>query len=175
MKLPTNRVKLLQLVDLILQDLNFSEGYIARVKRDSQAIKLWEKSDQEFILLPHNTFASPGGVKSRTCKIIAEPGIYGYFYLPDEECVYVGSAVDINQRVASGKAVARAIIKTGEPPRNKIYPGVEKMFDKDSTLTNWGIAYMPTFSICIAEEQETKIVLNESTRPRFNDPKMVKG
>ena len=169
MKLPTNSVSLIKLMDRVLSANGFPKQYIAKVKRDKEAYRKWYKSDQQFIEV--DSFATGGGVKAPCGTAVKRPGVYKYTNKITGECVYVGRSDNLNERTTKGKAVFKSINETGAPPSQTIYPGVEKMFDEDSIPENWIVSYMETFSTTIAKEEEDRIIHEES--PRFNDKKMA--
>jgi len=169
MKLPTNDVSLIKLLDRVLTALGFPEQYVAKVKRDKEAYRKWYKSDQKFIVA--DSFATGGGVKALNGKAIKRPGVYRYTHKLTGECVYVGRSDSLYDRTGTGKTVYRIMNETGAIPTQTPYPGVEKMVREDPNPENWIVSHMETFSKTIAIEEEGKIIANE--KPRFNDEKMA--
>lgn len=169
MKLPTNDVSLIKLLDRVLTALGLPEWFIVKLKQEREAFRKWYKSDQKFIVA--DSFATGGGVKALNGKAIKRPGNYYYSHKITKKCVYIGWTNNLYNRTNTAKTVARSLIETGGPPPQTIYPAIEKMIAEDPKLENWIISYMETFSITIAIAEEERMILEE--RPAFNNLAMA--
>ena len=103
-----------------------------------------------------------------TFKNKSKPGLYALVYKPTNEVMYYGVAGKMNQRVRSH---VKGFNDTGFVDSTKESQVGKKMFEHDSDLNSWGVAFFETGSRSLALRLEEHYYWNYKTR--FNNPSML--